>query len=139
MTKLLRKMHAAFQAASGLEAKYAVHERLWYALARAGYTEEDVSVFLKWIAHENSHRPASYGRRYHIPMMFGNIAEFDADLSLARAWERNRRQPPTTRETALQDLRPVVDPELAKARLNPAQSAGEVLRRLLQSPTRPQM
>lgn len=124
-------MHAAFVRVSESEARPWAYDRFWFELARNGYSAEDVEIFLLWVKNENLDREPQYQRRFHIPRMFGDLAEFDADLCLARAWHRNRRKAPTPKEEALEQLRPTVDPELAKARLNPARSAGEVLGRIL--------
>lgn len=127
-------MHAAYNKVTKAEARPWIYDRFWFELHRHGYNAVDIEVFCLWVLHENSQREQQYRRRFHIPRMFGDLAEFDADLSLARAWYHNRRPAPTPREKALQQLRPVVDPEMEKARLRPAQSAGEVLRRILQRP-----
>jgi len=137
MREVIESMHRIFLQHSRLDCKLASQERIWYELAKAGYTHEDVDIFLKWVLHENSTRDPEYRRMFHIPRMFGDLANFDADLSLAKAWYRNRRVPPTAREQALQDLRPHIDPELEKARLNPARSVREVLARILRPPSQP--
>lgn len=129
--EIVAAMHAVFNKISGSEARPWAYDRFWFELARNGYSADDVETFLLWVKNENLRREPEYQRRYHIPRMFGDLAEFDADLCLAKAWCRNRRGTPTPRETALEQLRPTVDPELAKARLNPARSAGEVLARIL--------
>jgi len=122
-------MHAAFNRISGVESRPWAYDRFWFELIKHGYAARDVEIFCLWVKHENEWK--SRPRTFHIPRMFGDLAEFDADLSLARAWARNRRLPLTARDTALQELRPVVDPELEKARLRPAQSAGQVLAKIL--------
>jgi hypothetical protein len=137
LTETISEMHAAFVRISEHNCLPWAYDRYWYELAKAGYTANDVSIFLLWVKAENMYRPAQMRRRYHIPKMFGDLAEFDADLHLARAWARNIPALPTARQQALQELRPVVDPELAAARLRPAQRAGEVLQRLLGSAPEP--
>lgn len=131
MYDLLPAMHRAFEAASGLQRNYLVHERTWYALARMGYSLEDVTIFLRWIAHVNSGREPKYRRQFSIHRMFGDHSRFDEDLIEAKAWVRNKRREPTPKERALQDLRPVVDLELEEAKRGPARSAGEILRQIL--------
>jgi hypothetical protein len=134
MKTTIEAMHAIFLQHSRLDSKLSSHERTWYELVKGGYSPDDVDIFCRWILHENSQQEdVRYKRRFHIPRMFGDLGEFDADLSLAKAWYRNRRLPPTTREQALQDLRPSVDPELEKARLNPARSARDVLAQVLKN------
>jgi hypothetical protein len=130
-------MHAKFLEYSGLDCRLPAFERIWYELAKAGHGPNDVEIFLIWVTYENDQREPKYRRRFHIPRMFGDIAEFESDLSLARAWCRSLRQKPTARETALQDLRPSVDPELEKARLNPARSVREVLAQVLKNAAQP--
>jgi hypothetical protein len=131
MHDLLPAMHRAFEAASGLQRNYLVHERTWYDLARMGYTLKDVENFLCWIAHVNSQREPKYRRQYSIHRMFGDLSRFDEDLIEAKAWAQNRRKEHTPKEQALQDLRPVVDPELEEVKKRPARSAGEILRQIL--------
>jgi hypothetical protein len=127
MRPVIEAMHAIFLQHSRLDSKLSSQERIWYELAKAGYTAEDVDIFCRYILHENSQQEdPRYKRRFHIPKMFGNIEDFDADLGLAKAWYRNRRLPPTAREQALQDLRPSVDPELDPARLRPPQRAEDL-------------
>jgi hypothetical protein len=131
MHDLLPSMHRAFEAASGIQRNYLVHERTWYELAKMGYTLKDVEIFLRWIAHVNSGREPKYRRQYSIHRMFGDSSRFDEDLIEARAWLGNRRKQPTPKEQALQDLRPVVDLELEEVKRRPARSAGEILRQIL--------
>jgi len=132
MIETITAMHGIFTKISGLPCNQMAHERTWLALAQAGYTAEDVDIFLLYILHENSQQEdPRYKRRFHIPRMFGDIGEFDADLSLAKAWHRNRRPPPTVREQALQDLRPSVDPELDPARLRGVQRAEDITQEVI--------
>lgn len=132
MRETVTAMHGIFTKISGLPCNQMAHERTWLALAQAGYTAEDVDIFLLYILHENSQQEdPRYKRRFHIPRMFGDLGEFDADLSLAKAWYRNRRLPPTAREQALQDLRPTVDPENDPTQLRPPQRAGEVTQEVI--------
>lgn len=124
-------MHAAFNRVSGSESRPWAYDRFWFELARHGYSADDVEIFCLWVKNVNKDREPRYRRSFHIPRMFGDLAEFDADLSLARAWYRNRGEKFTPKEKVLEQLRPTVDPELAKARLKPARSAEEVLGRIL--------
>lgn len=138
MREVIEAMHKTFLQHSRLDSKLSSQERIWYELAKGGYTAEDVDIFCRYILHENSQQEEQrYKRRFHIPRMFGDIGEFDADLSLAKAWYRNRRLPPTAREQALEDLRPTVDPELDPTRLRPPQRAEdlsqEVINKLIEA------
>ena len=128
----IEAMHREFCTQTSTQPNLMACERIWLEIAKAGYTVEDVQIFLLYVKAENQKQEdPRFRRRPHVPKMFGDIAFFDADLSLAKAWYRNRRGTPTPKETALEQLRPTVDPELAKSRLNPARSAGEVLGRIL--------
>lgn len=124
-------MHAMFNKVSEAGARPWHYDRFWFELARHGYSAHDVEIFCLWVAEQNKHREPRYRRVFHIPRMFGDLAEFDANLCVARAWHSNLRGGPTPKEKALEELRPTVDPELEKARLNPARSASEVLGRIL--------
>ena len=124
-------MHAAFVRVSESDARPWAYDRFWFELARNGYSAEDVEIFCLWVKNENANKSPERQRKFHIPRMFSDLGYFDADLCLAKAWHRNLRGEPTPKEKALEQLRPTVDPELAKARLNPARSAGEVLGRIL--------
>ena len=134
-------MHSTFLKVTHLESNQSAHERIWYELAKSGYSPEDIGVFLRWVTYENSRQEdPKYRRKFHIPRMFGDIAEFDADLSLARAWDYSRKPPITQQERALQDLRPLVNPELHEpAMRQPARAAGDILKAVmakLNPPTR---
>jgi|GEM_PF-3280611 hypothetical protein len=128
----IEKMHACFLLESQQDANLMAYGREWLALCKSGYTAEDVSIFLKHVKFVNSQQEdPKFRRRFHIPKMFGDIACFDADLGLAKAWYRNRRLPPTAREQALEDLRPSVDPELDPARLRPPQRAEDLTQEVI--------
>lgn len=127
----IEAMHREFCTQTFTQPNLMAYDRYWFELARNNYSAQDVEIFCLWVKHENLSREPQYQRKFHIPRMFGDLAEFDADLCVARAWYRNLRPEPTMKEAALQQLRPTVDPELAKARLNPARSAGEALGRIL--------
>jgi len=129
---VITDMHGIFVKRTGLEPKLLFAERIWFDLVKAGYTAHDVDVFLQWVIFNNSQQEEKYQRLLTPRRLFANNDEFDGELQLARAWHRNRRLPLSAREQALQDLRPSVDPELEKARLNPARSAEEVSQEVIQ-------
>ena len=110
-----------------------MNERTWLSLLGSGYTADDVALVVQFNMHNNSQQEnLKFRRSITIPNLCGDGSRFDADLVQGRGWRRNRRLPPTARENALQDLRPHVDPELEKARLNPARSAQEVSQEVIQ-------
>lgn len=88
-------MHQTFCLHSGLECRATAHERTWYELAKAGYVGEDIDIYCRWVLHENSQNDPQYRKRFHIPKMFGDLSEFDADLALAKQWAN---PPPQTKE-----------------------------------------
>lgn len=128
---IVAAMHATFHRISGIEARPWANDRLWFELAKHGYTAHDVEIFCLWVKSENRDKEPRRQRQFNIWRMFGNVDRFEDDLAMARGWHRNLRPEPTAREAALQDLRPTVDAGLEKTRLNPARSAGEVLGRIL--------
>jgi hypothetical protein len=127
------EMHATFCRESGEKFNQIANERHWLGLVNHGYTPDDVALVVRFNKHRNSqNEDPNYHRAITIPSLCADDSRFDADLVQARGWHRNRRLPPTARENALQDLRPHVDHELEKARLNPARSAQEVSQEVIQ-------
>lgn len=107
--KLTTECHKAFCSITGLVPNLMAAEGIWLALLKAGYTSDDVSTYLRWVRFQNAQQEdVKYRKRYSIPSMFSDIALFDSNLAQAKAWDRNRPKPPTPRETALRELRPVV-------------------------------
>lgn len=88
MKSTIEAMHSVFCKRSGLDCKAQSQERVWYELAKAGYTPDDVNIYCRWVHYENSQNDAQYRKRFHIPKMFGDLSEFDADLALAKQWAK---------------------------------------------------
>lgn len=66
------------------------YDRIWYDLLNKRFLPADVEVYLRWVIHENRERTeAKYRTKFHVPKMFSDLELFAANLSLARAWDRN--------------------------------------------------
>lgn len=105
----VQEFHDSFVNASGRASKLnSGIVKLWKKLKEEGYTPEDVDVLVRWVKRRNAGQP---DKQYHIAVgadLFKDLVKFDSRLGEARAWDRNRPKPPTPRETALRELRPVV-------------------------------
>jgi len=112
-------LHAAWCEASGqlpADVKLRLTERIWYELARAEVTPDDIRSVVAHLLRANRKNAGGPQFRIAVHRVCGDVENFSSILGEARATERNRRPPPTARETVLAQARPVTDHEAARAR-----------------------
>jgi hypothetical protein len=119
MQDQITALHAAWCESSGQlpeDVKLRLTERIWYELARAEVTPQDIRSVVAHLLRQNR-KNAGGGRQFRINVsrVCGDVENFSSILGEARAVERNRRPPATPRETVLAQQRPVADPEAARA------------------------
>ena len=106
----IQKLNDALSKLSGRESRLNPDtERIFFGYRNAGYTVDDLAVVLRWIKWRNNQQEDF---QFHIQMgarsLLEDLAKFQERLGEAKAWDRNRPKPPTPRETAMRELRPVV-------------------------------
>ena len=109
-------LSAAWGRVSGQVVNARLTERIWWELARAGITADDIACVVDFLLRKNRKHAGGPQFSINVLKVCGDLENFATLLAEARAQERNRRPAPTPRDTVLAQQRPVVDPEAARAR-----------------------
>lgn len=106
-------LHAAWETSSGQKLHRAAGERIFYELARADVTPEDLAVTVQHLIAMNRRFGTGAGFRINLQKVAGDLETFLCLVAEARAAKRNYRPAPTAKEQAIEQLRPTVDKEQA--------------------------
>lgn len=98
-------LHQSYCEATTFELKLAYdRERSWFEFIKAGFTRDDLKMVIFHLV-----KGIQKGERREGCLRFRNLIQrldlFEEELNLARAFQRNFKQP-TAKEKALQQLRP---------------------------------
>lgn len=110
---ITQSLHADYCRLTSGTAKFAIWEQAWYRFEKAGFTQDDLRCYIQHLQRENRRmNSAAYSLALH-KFLDDEFKYFDSMLSVARAYERNRRKPMTPVQQVKQEWHPTVDPEQA--------------------------
>lgn len=119
----LKAIHAIHVKLTGRDSRYQIYERSLWDFVQAGFTADDMTTVLSFLLREN--RRNDYKYCVQLGRLIGDHERFEDLLHEAKAKTRNLKKPPTGKEIALQELRPVVVPHVPNGS---GRSIGEVFR-----------
>lgn len=130
----LKEIHAVHVKLTGRESKYPIYEISLYDFAQVGFTADDMATVLGFLLRENRRNDFKYS--IHLGKLLSDHERFQDLLGEAQAKTRNLKKPPTAKESALQELRPIVVDQLPR---DTGRTIGEVFRVISDSSLRPQI
>lgn len=109
----IARIHSVFCAATGVELRLGIGEynrqQAWFQFLKAGFNEHDVLLVCNSLK-----RKIAKGERLPGALRFRNLIEqlpdFEEELGMARAEQKNMKPKPTPRERVLEQARPTIVP-----------------------------
>lgn len=128
MTTQIQSLITAWNSATGQQVNQRAVERIAWEFLDMGFTENDLRLVVKhMLSFNRKHPDCPLKMQFH--RVVGDTERFASMLAEFQAKERNRIKPPSPRETALNQLRPVVE---AQTGTGTAMTVKEVLRKVAQ-------
>ena len=105
MIDKLKAYHAAWCQLTGQDPtilRFELTERLWWEIAHAGITEDDLRCVLRFLLHQNTKHDPKYRLRINAYNLLSDVERFACWLGEAKAWDRNRKPAKTDKERVLE-------------------------------------
>lgn len=118
-------LHAAWCRHANQDLNLMATERIFYELAKAGFTEADIGIVVNGMKRHNQRSDAKY--KIHCHKVCGDLEFFASLLADFSAQNRNRPKPPTPKEQVQQQFSPVVGEATSTGT---ALTVGEILSRV---------
>lgn len=108
----VQRLHDIWCAGTNTRPNRMIWEAAYVDFLAKGFTPEDLQTVIDHIKHINKRDGAKFSLRQNL-IFDWKYERFDSLLQEAPATKRNLRKPMTAKESAIADLRPVVDRETA--------------------------